>query len=251
MSDTAAPESNMLAAFKELSAIEQAAFMRQAASVHEKTVAAALKAAGIRKRLTPEEREVAKAEKAAKPKREQPPATKAWLDYVQAVHAELKAADPSSKYGAAMQEAKRRRDGGDAAAPPKTEKPVKAPKEPKAEKAAPAETKAVKTSALGKVAPTAQAAPAPTKAVKAAKMPSAAAAAPAPAPTKPAVQAAPAPAAEDEETLQVFKHKGKTYLRSSQNECWLQGPNGTMGAWQGIFNGAKGAIIPAPEPEFA
>ena len=56
MSDTAAPESNMLAAFKELSAIEQAAFMRQAASVHEKTVAAALKAAGIRKRLTPEER---------------------------------------------------------------------------------------------------------------------------------------------------------------------------------------------------
>ena len=51
--------------------------------------------------------------------------------------------------------------------------------------------------------------------------------------------------------MKEFKHKGKTYLRSSQTECWLQGPNGTMGAWQGIFNGAKGAIIPAPEPEFA
>ncbi len=245
MSDTPAPENNMLAAFKELNVVEQAAFIRQLAAVHEKTVAAALKDAGKRKRLTPEEREAAKAAKAAKPKREQPPATKAWLDYVQLVHAELKAADPSSKYGQAMQEASRRREAGDAAAPPKAEKPAKVVKAPKAEKAVPTEAKAVKTSALGKpAAPTAS--PAPAKTVKAAKMPgkaSAAAAAPAPAPVT-------EEADDSAETLQVFKLKGKTYLRSTQNECWLQGPSGSMGAWQGIYNPAKNSIVPAPEPEF-
>lgn len=238
MSDTT--ENTMLAQFKELSAQEQATFLAQAAAVHAKAIAAALKGAAQRKKLTPEEREAAKAAKAAKPKREQHPATKAWLDYVQSVHAEMKAADPSAKYGQAMQEASRRREAGDAAAPPKAEKPAKKPKAPKAEAEAEAKKPAAK-----KVASKPASAPAPAPAPAPAAKPAAKKAA---VPAQPVVEAE---AAEgDEETLQVFKHKGKTYLRSSQNECWLQGPDNTMGAWQGIFNPVKNAIVPAPEPEY-
>jgi hypothetical protein len=53
------------------------------------------------------------------------------------------------------------------------------------------------------------------------------------------------------ETLTHFKHNGKSYYRSSQNEIWLAGPGGTLGAWQGIYNPALNSIEPAPEPFLA
>ena len=195
---------------------------------------------GAKKRKTKEQKEA----DAAKPKREQSEASKAWNAYVDEVYVELKSADGSVKRSQAMVIAKERREAGLSPLPSTSQ--IKAEKE--AEKAAKKAEREAK-----------KAAKAPAKAVKAATVPKPSAAAPKtppkaaakPVPQAPKKAAAPAPEAEEEEeTLQVFKHKGKTYLRSSQNECWLQGPSGTMGAWQGIYNPVKDTIVPAPEPEF-
>ncbi len=125
---------NLLEQFKELTALEQATFLKQAAVVHERSVRQALKEAATavkRKRLTPEE----KAAKAAQPKKEQSPATQAWLDYVKVVFADMKEANPEAKYGDAMAEASKRRDEGtDPRAPPKV---VKEPKAPRVKKVKP------------------------------------------------------------------------------------------------------------------
>jgi hypothetical protein len=215
---------------------------------------------GAKKRKTKEQKEA----EAAKPKREQSEASKAWNAYVDEVYAELKGADSSVKRSQAMVIAKERREAGLSPLPStaqlKAEKEAeKAAKkaEREAKKAAKAPAKAVKAAAVPKPAPASAAAAAATKAPA---KPAAAPATPPKAPAKPAA-APPAPKKatppppppaddEDSETLQVFKHKGKTYLRSSQNECWLQGPGGSMGAWQGIYNPVKDAIVPAPEPQF-
>lgn len=152
---------NLLEEFKEVTALEQATFLKQAAVVHERTVRAALKEAAAqpkRKRLTPEE----KAAKAAQPKKEQPAAVKAWLDYVQLVFADMKEADPAAKYGNAMAEAKKRRDEGtDPRAPPKVEKEVKPKREkkPKAEGVAP---KKPRKAAITTASPDGSVASAPT-----------------------------------------------------------------------------------------
>jgi hypothetical protein len=153
--------SNLLEQFKELTALEQATFLKQAAVVHERSLRQALKEAATavkRKRLTPEE----KAAKAAQPKKEQSPATQAWLDYVKVVFADMKEANPEAKYGEAMAEAKKRRDEGtDPRAPPKVVKEPKAPKEkkPKAEGVAP---KKPRKAAIATASPDGSVASAPT-----------------------------------------------------------------------------------------
>lgn len=194
------------------------------------------------------------AEKAAQPKKEQTEASKIWNAYVSQVWEELKESDSSIKRSQAMAVAGERRAAGDSDCPlppkpvPLTAEEKAAAKEAKkAEKAAKAPAKTVKPAAVKAAAAPA---PAPAKPKAPQTPPKAAAkASPPPAPKK-APAPAPAPEADgDEEELQLFKHKGKTYLRSSQNECWLQGPNNTMGAWQGIYNPTKDAIVPAPEPE--
>ena len=92
-------DSTILDQFAALSAVEQATFLRQATAIHEKAVKA-----GEKKRKPTAE------EKAARPKREQPEGTKAWLNFVKTVYAELKAKNPEAKYGEAMTEAARRRN---------------------------------------------------------------------------------------------------------------------------------------------
>jgi membrane protein involved in colicin uptake len=279
---------NILEQFKELTALEQATFLKQAAVVHERSVRQAIKESAVkRKRLTPEE----KAAKAAQPKKEQPPAVKAWLDYVQLVFVDMKAADPAAKYGNAMAEAKKRRDEGtDDRAPAKAVKEVKAPKEkkPKAEGVAPkkprkaaivtaspegsvasapsASTVSTKLSKEEKAALKAEkeAAKAAEKAEKeAAKVAEKAAKEAAKAAEKAAKEAAkaakvtkgkpapaPAPApAQDEESLTAWNHKGAAHYRSSRNECWLKAADGSMGAWVGIYNPVTDKIEAAPEPE--
>lgn len=89
----------ILEQFAALNAVEQATFLRQATAVHEKTVKA-----GEKKRKPTAE------EKAARPKRDQPEGTKAWLNLVKSVYAELKAKNPEAKYGEAMKEAANRRN---------------------------------------------------------------------------------------------------------------------------------------------
>jgi hypothetical protein len=198
------------------------------------------------------------AEKAAQPKKEQSEQSKVWNAYVSQVWEELKGSDSSIKRSQAMAVAGERR----AAADPECPLPPKPVPLTPEEKAAAKEAKKAAKAAE-------KAAKAPAKTVKPAAVKAAAAPAPAPAPAKPtapatppkapakAVAAPPAPKKatpppaedEEEEALQLFKHKGKTYLRSSQNECWLQGPSNTMGAWQGIYNPTKDTIVPAPEPE--
>jgi colicin import membrane protein len=160
---------NLLESFKDLTALEQATFLKQAAVVHERAVRAAIKeatSAPKRKRMTPEE----KAAKAALPKKEQPAAVKAWLDFVQLVFADMKEADAAAKYGDAMAEAKKRRDEGtDPRAPAKVVKEVKAPKEkkPKAEGVAP---KKVRKTAIATVSPDGSVASAPTASTVSSKL---------------------------------------------------------------------------------
>jgi histone H1/5 len=228
-----------------LKAIDSMAEQLKALKVMAKTVVK-----GAKKRKTA-------AEKEAKPKKEQSEQSKIWNAYVSQVWEQLKASDPSIKRSQAMAVAGERRSAADPDCPlapkpvPLSAEEKAAAKEAKkaakaAEKAAKAPVKPVKQAAVPKAAPATP--------PKAPAKPAAPPAAPkkAPAPSKPAPAPAPAPVAEDEEeeSLQLFKHKGKTYLRSSQNECWLQGPGNTMGAWQGIYNPTKDAIVSAPEPEY-
>ena len=167
--NTTTAVANLLESFKEMAALEQATFLKQAAVVHERAVRAALKDAAAqpkRKRLTPEE----KAAKAAQPKKEQPPAVKAWLDYVQLVFADMKAADPAAKYGDAMAEAKKRRDEGtDPRAPPKVEKEVK-PKREKKVKPEGVAPKKVRKTAITTVSPDGSVASAPTASTVSSKL---------------------------------------------------------------------------------
>lgn len=263
-----------------------AAFDAQIENLKElkKQTKAAIKAA--RKRRTPEQI----AADAAKPKREQSEASKAWTDYVNRVYEEMKLADPAVLRPAAMQEAKRRRDAGDADAPAKADDSAsKASKEvekearkaaKEEEKAAKEEAKAAEKAAKEEAKAAAQAA---KEEAKATKLASQAAAAAAKEEAKAAVAAAklaaqqakeqakalaaaakgtkakPASAAaapveeEEEESLTPFLHKGKYYFRSSKNECWAAaGPaNDQLGAWAGIYNPATNAIKPGPEPKLA
>ena len=277
----------LIATFRSLPALEQAAFLRQAAMLHEKAVKQALKEAV-------NEGKKAKKEKKEKdpnaPKREQSESVIAWRTYVQAVHAEMKETDPTAKLGDAMAEASRRREAGDAAAPPKSapkpkkvasdeEKEAKAAAKAaaKAEAAAAREeakaaAKAAKESAAAEVKAAKEAEKAAiaeakekAKAAAAAAKELAKAASKKPSAAKPAAPApAPAPAAtvsnsaaqnvsqeEDEESLSPWTFKGVNYWRSSQNECWLQTADGQMGKWAGKFDTVKNKIVPAAEPKLA
>ena len=91
---------------------------------------------------------------------------KLWNAYVANVRTELQKANPTATYKDAMIEAKRRRAGGDPAAPKQAAKPAKAAKATKA--AAPAAAATTPAPAATATATTAAAAPA-TKAAKAPK----------------------------------------------------------------------------------
>lgn len=230
-----------------------------------KMVKAAIK--GARKRRTPEQI----AADAAKPKREQSEAGKAWMDYVAAVHEEMKAADPTVKRPSAMAEAKRRRDGGDPAAPKKaddaeskasreSEKSAKreAKEAAKAAKAAAAadakaakeEEKAAKAAAAAEAKAAKEAEKAAKEAEKAAKQAAKATK------TKPAATAASgsssaAAAPTEDEDLVPFLHKGKYYFRSCRNECWEAGADGQLGKWTGIYDAASNTFKAAAEPKLS
>jgi colicin import membrane protein len=264
--------SALLSQFGTMPVLDQSAFLRQAQALHEKSVKQSLKEAV-------KEGKAARKQKKEKdpnaPKREQSESVKAWLSYVQAVHAEMKAANPESKYGDAMTEASRRREAGDAAAPAKAEPKPKvkkavdesgkaAAKEAKAAKAAAdkeakaADKEQKKADKEAEKAAKAAAKEAEKEAKEAAKqkakvavatkakkpsVASAAAAAAAPAP-------APAPS-DEEEDLMPWTHKGVNYWRSAANDCWLRTADNQLGKWAGRFDTAKDKVVPAPEPKLA
>ena len=50
---------------------------------------------------------------------------------------------------------------------------------------------------------------------------------------------------------EALVHKGKTYLRNSDNEVWLRGADGGCGEWQGVYLPAEDRIDDSvPEPVF-
>jgi hypothetical protein len=224
-----------------------------------KMVKAAIK--GARKRRTPEQI----AADAAKPKREQSEAGKAWMDYVAAVHEEMKTADPTVKRPAAMAEAKRRRDAGDAAAPKKaddaeskasreSEKSVKREAkaaEKAAKAAAAAEAKAVKEEEKAAKAAAAAEAKAAKEEEKAAKAAAKASKLASQATKTKAAPAAASAAATEDEDLVPFLHKGKYYFRSCRNECWEAGTDGQLGKWTGIYDAASNTFKAAAEPKLS
>jgi colicin import membrane protein len=62
-------------------------------------------------------------------------------------------------------------------------------------------------------------------------------------------------ASEEAETenvsAELWEHKGKSYFRTSQNDCWHASAEGEMGAWAGRYDPIKDKIDPsAKEPEF-
>lgn len=62
-------------------------------------------------------------------------------------------------------------------------------------------------------------------------------------------------AKESEETenvsAELWEHKGQSYFRTSQNDCWNATAEGEMGAWAGRYDPIKDKIDPsATEPEF-
>jgi hypothetical protein len=48
----------------------------------------------------------------------------------------------------------------------------------------------------------------------------------------------------EEETI-----NGITYCMSSKKECWLMNPDGTQGAWAGVYNGVT-IDDTVPEPKY-
>jgi hypothetical protein len=56
---------------------------------------------------------------------------------------------------------------------------------------------------------------------------------------------------DEEEELVPWTLNGKSYLRSSKNECWFRNANGTQGKWAGKYDPSKNKIdSSAEEPEF-
>jgi nucleolin len=52
-------------------------------------------------------------------------------------------------------------------------------------------------------------------------------------------------------SAELWEHKGKSYFRTSQNDCWHASAEGEMGAWAGRYDPIKDKIDPsATEPEF-
>lgn len=57
---------------------------------------------------------------------------------------------------------------------------------------------------------------------------------------------------DEEEELVAWTLNGKSYLRSSRNECWLKNADGSQGKWAGKYDPSKNKIdASAKEPELA
>ena len=69
--------------------------------------------------------------------------------------------------------------------------------------------------------------------------------------SKKKAKVAPAPVvAVEETTVEPWTFKGKKYLRTPSNECWLATEDGEMGAWAGVYDATTDKIDDSvPEPE--
>ena len=220
------------------------------------------------------------------PKGVTPPHLVKWNSYVDAVEAELKAADidnvweqwtatnPVDKEGnskatektrakfkvirkIAMAIAKARKEAGDMPVefqhtPMTAEEKAAAKEARKAAKASASETSASETSA-GETS--AEESSAEEKTPKKPRKPRAKPAAAAAAVATPAPVPAPVPVpVEDEDgdwesiSLEEWSFKGRKYLRTPAGDCWIRNADGGQGKWAGRYDGSK-IDASAKEPE--
>lgn len=60
----------------------------------------------------------------------------------------------------------------------------------------------------------------------------------------------PTPAPEQEEEISFWTFRGQTYIRTSENECWLATEDGSIGQWVGVYDPTTDKIDEtAEEPE--